>query len=124
METQKPKILVVDDDSGSAKLTGYFLEKLGYDSRVVSSAKVAVTALEEESFGAVISDNIMPGITGAELFDIISEKYPELKRRFLFFTGADVKDPRGCPTLLKPADYEKFATAVKNLIKFGEDSDT
>ena len=88
----KPVIICVDDekmilDSLETELASYFGNK--YDIEIALNAKEALELVEEISededaeLVAVISDYIMPGMTGDELLIKIHEKAPHVKNIML-----------------------------------------
>ena len=68
-------ILVVEDDKFTGRMMELQFRKHGYDIEVVSSGKEALERIEQRQFDLVLSDVIMPNISGLELLRIIREKY-------------------------------------------------
>jgi CheY-like chemotaxis protein len=62
------KILLVDDDVRSLQNLGHFLRSQGYDVNESCDGSEAATILEND---LVISDVIMPGVSGLQLLDRI-----------------------------------------------------
>ena len=72
-------ILVVDDDSLVLTNTVAMLEDLGHTAIGVSSGKVALETLrQDDSIDLVITDQIMPRMTGTQLAKAIKAEWPEL----------------------------------------------
>jgi sigma-B regulation protein RsbU (phosphoserine phosphatase) len=61
------KILLVDDDPTVRAIPGLFLRKWGYDVIEASDGQQALDILSREKIGLVISDWVMPNLTGVEL---------------------------------------------------------
>lgn len=61
------KVLLVDDQPEILTIGKIFLTKNGLDATVADSAKQALRLLEEQTFDAIISDYMMPGMDGLEL---------------------------------------------------------
>src|SRR5262249_13624256 len=72
-------ILVVDDDELVLTNTIAMLDDLGHTAIAASPAKEALDTLRREtSLDIVISDQVMPQMTGAELAEAIKAEWPKL----------------------------------------------
>jgi two-component system response regulator FlrC len=71
------KVLLVEDDRALREALGDTLELGGYAYRAVDCAEAALHALDQESFGLLVSDVNMPGIDGHALQAIVRERYPQ-----------------------------------------------
>jgi signal transduction histidine kinase/ActR/RegA family two-component response regulator len=79
-------ILVVEDDARVSRATVGALEELGYIPLACSSGAEALEILEEiPQISLVITDVMMPEMTGPELVGIIGERFPHMG--ILFVTG-------------------------------------
>jgi two-component system cell cycle response regulator len=67
MDTPWPKVLVVDDDPSMLRLINAYLGRSGYQIRTTTGANAALAAIEDECPHYVITDWLMPGMTGLEL---------------------------------------------------------
>lgn len=63
----KEKILIVDDDPSILQLTQVVLIKEGYDVSAAKSAGIALRMLKKEKFDLMVTDIVMPRISGLEL---------------------------------------------------------
>jgi CheY-like chemotaxis protein len=74
------QVLVVDDEEPLARLLAQTLSGMGYVPVVFGSAKDALTAFtaHPERFDAVITDERMPGLSGAELIRAMRHVRPSL----------------------------------------------
>jgi DNA-binding response OmpR family regulator len=61
------KILIVDDDEGICRKLSEILAEEGHAVRATVSGKEALKILEKEEFDVILSDLMMPGITGMEI---------------------------------------------------------
>jgi CheY-like chemotaxis protein len=74
------KVLVVDDERDLADLAEMLLFSHGIDARVAYSAQGALDILEaDHEINAVFSDIMMPGMTGIELANVITQRYPRIR---------------------------------------------
>lgn len=75
LDPDKPHILIVDDDSVNLRTIIYLLEIEEYRITAVTSAEQAMEKLENHHFSLVISDVMMPNISGYELTRFIRNRY-------------------------------------------------
>lgn len=74
------KVLIVDDEEDLADMAAALLEANGLDVLVAYSAYEALRLLQEDGdIDAVFSDVVMPGMTGLQLADAVTELYPKVK---------------------------------------------
>ena len=88
IETTKPRVLLVDDESIVRLALGRLL-RADFEVVSASSGEEALVLLSEDTnFLAIVSDMSMgAGIDGNEFFRVVQENHPQLADRFLFFTG-------------------------------------
>jgi CheY-like chemotaxis protein len=65
------RILLVDDDPRNVENLAHFLRSQGYDVNESCDGSEAAKMLENKAFDLVISDVIMPGVSGLQLLDHI-----------------------------------------------------
>jgi CheY-like chemotaxis protein len=68
-----PQILLVEEDPTLLEITAFRLELLGYDVITRGSAEQALEWLREHLPAVIIVDQILPGISGVELINRISD---------------------------------------------------
>ncbi|HZQ67669.1 MAG TPA: response regulator [Terriglobales bacterium] len=78
MAARKPIILCVDDEDTPLLLRKLVLQKAGYDVVTAGSALEALKIAESQKVDLVLSDHLMPGVTGAELAQQMKAQYPHL----------------------------------------------
>ena len=79
---QEPnRILIVEDNIDVGHSTLEALRELGHDVSLVTHADAALSLLktQEKSFDVIVTDVIMPGLSGMELAEIVSSQYPEIR---------------------------------------------
>ncbi|MBT3192526.1 MAG: response regulator [Verrucomicrobia bacterium] len=74
------RILFVDDEQGIAKMATHMLTSLGYEPVVTSNSLKALEIFEENpnGFDILVTDQVMPDLTGSELAMRLREIRPEL----------------------------------------------
>jgi CheY-like chemotaxis protein len=109
-------VLVVEDDPRVSRATLGALEELGYRTLAAGSGAEALALLEANpKVALVITDVMMPEMTGTELAAAIRPLYPELP--ILFVTGyvgeaGDAAELAGGDVLRKPFTVAALANAV------------
>jgi CheY-like chemotaxis protein len=84
---QKTIILCVDDEENALILRRLVLEKSGFEVLTASSAKEAQEILATTSVDLILSDQLMPGITGTELARTVKPMYPQIP--FVLVSGVN-----------------------------------
>jgi len=110
------RILLVEDDPRVARSTLSSLEELGYRVTACDSGAEALAIMARDGdFDLVITDVMMPEMTGPELVRILAERYPDVS--VLFVTGyageaGETADLSGYDLLRKPFTVAALADAV------------
>jgi PAS domain S-box-containing protein len=117
-------ILLAEDNPPILRLARSMLEGLGYN---VLAAEDGITALELESghegpIALLLTDVVMPSVSGIEVAAILRETRPDMK--VLFMSGYPGKGdaiqpldlPEGVPLLRKPFRPEDLAKAVHDVL--------
>lgn len=78
LSESKALILCVDDEPNSLVLRKLVLQKAGYDVVTAHSAMLALDVLASRRVDLVLSDQLMPGLTGTELARQIKNRWPSL----------------------------------------------
>lgn len=82
---QTGRILVVDDDRAVRHSLQINLRKAGWDVAVATDGEQAIHALREEPYDVVLTDVMMPNMTGMELLGRVRQRWPET--RVVVMTG-------------------------------------
>jgi CheY-like chemotaxis protein len=110
------RILVVEDDPRVSRSTVTALQELGHDTVAVASAKAALEVLANDSrFDLIITDIVMPEMTGVELAREVARHHGGL--RILFVTGyvgeaGTFEELGGADLLRKPFTVAQLSVAV------------
>jgi len=114
-------ILVVDDEPSMRRALRALFERSGFAVVDVASGQEALTHVAEGGpADAVVSDVLMPEISGVAFYDRLLELSPALSQRVVFLTGA-ARDPRvhvpieqrGVPLLSKLDDLLLVVDALR-----------
>lgn len=118
------KILVVDDEAEMRQMIVDYLRDIeNYDVSSAKDGADALVQLEKQGFDLILSDINMPGMKGFDLFKIVREKYPSIKR--VLITAYNVEDY--LELALKhdignifvktaPFNFQEMSTAIRNLL--------
>ncbi len=113
---ESPLILVVDDDSVTRSLLGDILEHEGYRTLLVEDGEQALEVLRGNTPDLIISDVLMPGLSGQDLFRQVQGD-PRLQSvPFIFLTALDDGDARIDVQELGPDDYISKPVRPRHLL--------
>src|SRR5262245_10545461 len=79
------RFLIVDDEENVTTALRRSLRREGYEITVSNDPKEALQKLKVETFDLVLSDHLMPGMTGTELLKLCRDRQPDMMR--LMLTG-------------------------------------
>lgn len=79
------KILIIDDEIGILNAVQRTLSDLGFEVILSSNPLEALSIIKEQDVAVVVSDYIMPEMTGIELFSGLKTIAPDIKR--ILITG-------------------------------------
>ena len=77
------RVMIVDDEAPVLKALERSLRKENYKLIAAGSARQALEILKQERIDLIISDHLMPGMTGLEFLKLVKAKYPEIIRIIL-----------------------------------------
>ena len=87
-------ILVVDDEPYVTRVTRLCLERAGYNVEVVPDGREALELLHWRQFDAIVTDIMMPRMSGRELCLAIRERMPDLDIPLLVMTSSSGDEHR------------------------------
>jgi len=124
-----PDIIIVDDDPMVGELSRDLLTDAGWNVMLIQDSMQAISKIKEYMPKLVISDIMMPGITGMDICKqlksdpqtkhikvmIVSGKSYEVEKQRAFQFGADY-------FLQKPYNVETFSQTVKSILEGVEEN--
>ena len=121
MAAARPSILVVDDDPSFRNVLDMRLQQWGYRVRVAQDAREAEDIAREWRPDLVLSDVVMPAMTGIELAEQIAARRPELPVLLATGFSEHLAGFAGAFTVVsKPYDATSLGRAISGLIGRGE----
>lgn len=105
-ERTTPRILVVDDEPSIGHLVSRLLGKQGYACNTCESATEAIEKIESGAYELVVSDIMMPGMSGIELLARAKKTHPDMA--FIMLTGVDDHE-----TAVRALDFGAFGYVIK-----------
>lgn len=118
-----PMVLVADDEESIRRLLEIQLKHLGFSVTAAEDGEqgLALFLKNPDAFDLVVSDVLMPNMTGPEMVHHIKSHRPELPALFVTaYSGGLLKKQawyhEGIPYLKKPFSLEEFRQVVEGLI--------
>ena len=123
-----PKRLLIVDDNEDILSTFYeFFNSLGYEVKTAVDGFAALKVLRDKPdfFDCLITDLVMPNISGVGLISIVKKEYPTLKiiamTGFGDQPGALASEAAADLVLFKPIDLFKIEEKVSGLLDQSQD---
>ncbi|TAM44118.1 MAG: response regulator, partial [Acidobacteria bacterium] len=112
------RVLVVEDEEGARKGLAEILRMLDYDVVAVGSGEEAGLLPHDPGFAVLLTDLMLPGMSGGELARELSDRWPTLKVILMSGYAEDEAVRRGAMTgglrfLQKPFDLATLAREVR-----------
>jgi two-component system cell cycle response regulator len=115
-------ILIVDDEPAVLDAVSRLVRHEGYDVMLAESGEAALAILAKRAFDLVMTDLMMPGITGWEVLEATKKQYPQTK--VVVFTGyineqgeSLLVDRNADGFLVKPLRLEKLKNLLAALLQ-------
>lgn len=119
---KRPSILIVDDEKSIADTLALIMQDAGYNARAAYDGAAALTMSRERAPDLVISDVLMPGMSGVDLALTTQCEFPDC--RILLFSGQAasvdmLEDARSqghdFELLAKPVDLDELLQRVNRM---------
>ncbi len=130
MPEHSPLLLVVDDEASSRRLLTALLQADAYEVLSVASAREALEQLQERQPDLVLTDGMMPGMSGFDLAARLKADSRYATLPVIIVTALDDRETRlraleaGVDDFLgKPIDRAELRVRVRNILRLKEYSD-
>jgi two-component system cell cycle sensor histidine kinase/response regulator CckA len=121
-----PTVLLVEDEDGVRRLMHRLLEREGYQLLSARDAEDAekIAAVYSGEIRLLVTDVVMPGITGPQLAERLRPRQPDMKVLYVSGYRHDALDQKGLlgpgvQVLAKPFPSAQFLRQVQTLLKPG-----
>ena len=116
------RLLIVEDEETLRESLKRVFQREGYQVVAVGSAETARELFEEESFDLIVTDIILPGITGIELLKRVKEVHPEqiviiITAYASLETAVETLRAGAYDYIVKPIIHEEIKQIVKNALR-------
>jgi DNA-binding NtrC family response regulator len=113
-------LIIEDEDTLCESLKRVFLRD-GYEVDSADSAEAAFKFLEDRSYDLIITDIILPGISGIELLTKYRKKNPAQKVMVItayasLTTAVDSIKAGACDFIIKPLMHDEMKKAVRKAL--------
>jgi DNA-binding NtrC family response regulator len=120
--TQLNRVLIVDDNKDILSTFYEFFNSMNYEVQTAVDGLAALKILKEQSknFDCLITDLVMPNISGVGLISIVKKEFPDMK--IIAMTGygdqpgALASEAEADIVLFKPVDLFKIENTVSKLL--------
>ena len=123
LDDETTRILIVDDDPNICEILARYLRIEGYECLATSDAERALELLTGGNFQLVISDIMMPGMSGIDLLGVIRRSWPDIA--VLMVTAVDDRDTGVMASelgaigyLIKPFSKNQLIISVASALKW------
>ncbi len=116
------RVLVVDDEEVVRELIVEILERAGHDVAQAAVPAEALSLVEQDVFDVVVTDMVMPGLTGLEVLERMKVVRPSLP--VVLVTGQGTQDNvdravelGAAVVILKPFTHAELREAVATALR-------
>ncbi|MFP3871016.1 MAG: sigma-54-dependent transcriptional regulator, partial [Syntrophobacteria bacterium] len=125
METQKPRILIVDDEPHIRQGLAEALAQQGYEIEQAPSGEAALEMLESTSFHLLVVDLVMEEMDGIELLRHVKRRWPLTEVVIItaygtIETAVKALKEGAYDYLIKPINLKRFRSYVHNILRAQE----
>ncbi len=123
--SEKPIILVVDDDQPILVLMRSLLREFGFEAVTAENGNQALAAARERRPALVLIDKNMPGMTGAETIQSLRDEPGFERLPILILSGepvsrSELEGLRADGAVLKPFDVAALVEKIRAFVAGGD----
>ena len=122
--TKEKLVLLIDDEPSILDATRTGLLDRGFNVKTVEGPEAAIQAIRSLKPSIVVSDLVMPGTNGFELFQQVRQQKDLSAIPFIFLTGVDDyyarkfgKEIGGAAYITKPVDLDELEHLLNEKLK-------
>jgi DNA-binding response OmpR family regulator len=119
--SDRPRILVVDDDAPILLLMKNLLREFGFDPVTAASGEAALAEAEKQPPSLALVDRNMPGMSGDEVIRAMRASAGLATTPVVILSGepmtaADIQAAGADAAILKPFDLQELLSLVRRLV--------
>ena len=121
MQSDRIRVLVVDDEPSICKALTIALQRAGFDALSAQSGDGALALLGNEHVDVMLIDLRIPDTRGDVVFELAAASHPHLRQQTVFMTG-DISERAQrlvmsckCPMLRKPFELREMIAVIHSL---------
>ena len=118
MENTKNRILVIDDEASVLKMLDLYLERMGFEVETALSREDTIKKLATKGYDLVLTDMIMPGISGNDVLNLIRIER-KLSTPVIAMSGTPwvFEGSHFSATITKPFSIQELSTVVDQFVQ-------
>jgi len=118
------RLLIVEDEDTLCQSLQRVFQREGYEVDIADSAESAFELLKEKSYDLIITDIILPGISGIELLARYRKANPSQKVMIItayasFETAVEAIKAGACDFITKPLMHDEMKRVVRKALDRG-----
>lgn len=115
------KLLIVEDEDTLCESLKRVFTKEGYETDIADSAEAAFELLKDKTYDLIITDIILPGISGIELLSKYKKQNPDQKVVIMtayasMETAVEALKAGACDFIIKPIMHDEMKRVVKKAL--------
>ena len=122
MSPVKPQVLVVDDEPYACDVFQRRLAAADYECDTAANAETALELLQDREFDLVLLDIVLPGLSGMDILEQLSSRYPETRVILVTAfgdvdTAVDAMKAGASDFVKKPVDLDDLVLRVQRALR-------